>query len=351
MKTLERNTKGERVQNREAMPPGKKKRKIHPLFTVLFCMGLIAMGGALWLRFAVKPPAENPLLNDPSLRIGGQQPGGGARPVPGTVKENFYTFVLAGLDPEGYNTDVLMVAAFDADKGQLHVVNIPRDTQVTGANGKVRKINASWTLGAEEQLKGDLQKIIGFAPSNTMLVNIKGFVRLVNAVDGVDFDVPQDMNHRDPIVERQIHLEKGPQHLTGEKALQLVRFRGYNGGVPDYQRIQMTQDFLKAVAKKTLTPGSLFKLPEFIGIANENVKTALTATEMMWFAQRMMKLDSENIHFHTLEGDPSYYYKRQNYVLLDEKTVLDVVNKTVNPFTKDITKDNLALSRTYDEKR
>ena len=86
----------------------------------------------------------------------------------------------------------------------------------------------------------------------TVCVDLQGFVALVDAIDGVPFDVPIDMNYEDPYQDLYIHIPKGYQTLSGTNALKVVRFReGYAS--QDIGRMETQQKFLKAVAKKMLT--------------------------------------------------------------------------------------------------
>ena len=58
-----------------------------------------------------------------------------------------------------------------------------------------------------------------------MKVNTRGFVRLVDAVGGVDFNVPVNMNYEDPTQDLYIHFSKGMQWLSGSDALKVARCR------------------------------------------------------------------------------------------------------------------------------
>lgn len=64
----------------------------------------------------------------------------------------------------------------------------------------------------------------------TVCVNLQGFTALVDAIGGVDFEVPINMDYDDPIQGLSIHFKKGMQHLSGADALRVVRFRHNNDG-------------------------------------------------------------------------------------------------------------------------
>ncbi len=345
--------------------PREKKRWLRmPRWVVIvLAVFLLLGGGATALnQFYVRPPDITATLPPTKQTI---DPEAGAldpsmwpdvSPTPEDIgspglaldfgrKEGVYTIILAGTDFKDFNTDVLMVAALDIKNGTLKVLNIPRDAQIK-AGKSVRKINAAWGVGGIDELKTDLKKIIGFEPESYAVVDLNGFVRLVNAIDGVQFDVPQDMKKTDPSQNLYINLKKGPQLLHGEEAIQLVRFRSYTMG--DIQRIKVQQDFLKAVAKKTLQLGNLFKIGEFVDIAHDHLRSNLDVGQMLWFGNQMMKLESENITFYTLPVDIGAHYKDIDYALVRKDEAVALINETINPYIKDILADDLEIARVRD---
>ncbi len=101
-------------------------------------------------------------------------------------------------------------------------------------------------------------------------VDLNGFIELVNAIDGIDFEVPINMNYDDPAQNLHIHFSAGQQHLDGEEVMEVVRFRHNNDGsgypMQDLDRIKTQQAFLKAVADKLFSLQSVIKIPEFARI-------------------------------------------------------------------------------------
>ncbi|MCL2747404.1 MAG: LCP family protein [Oscillospiraceae bacterium] len=274
---------------------------------------------------------------------------GGGSPLPGRVddehREGVYTFILAGTDKHGYHTDVLMVAALDADNKTLNIMSIPRDTQVPVARS-TKKVNSAWLFGEIDQLRDELSTVIGFIPDYYVVIDLDGFVALVDEIGGVDFDVPQNMNYEDPEQGLFIHLQKGPQKLYGDQAIQLVRFRRYREG--DIKRVEVTQNFLKETVKQTLNVNNLVRVPALAKIVRENVKTDLSLTALIELGEHLMNLDNDNIVFHTLPGDYAMY-KKQAYWLVFPDKALALINETINPFTTPITEDNVNYSRLRDD--
>lgn len=334
----------------------KKKSRLQIFFLTILCIGVIFLGTAAYLSLSgsIRPmdlasdapgPADTGFLDEeeaPPADGGGDGVLGGKTPA--GRREGVYTIVLAGTDMDDYHTDTLMVAALDTVNGTLKVLNIPRDTQVV-VKRSTKKINAAWGVGGgakgegAAQLKKELKTVIGFTPDAYAVVDLKGFVKLVNALDGVEFDVPRNMNYDDPDQNLHIHLQKGLQTLDGEKALQLVRFRRYPEG--DIKRVEVQQDFLKAVFKQTLSLKNVFKISDFAAIASEHLRSDLDLGQMIWFGKEIMKLGEGSVSFHTLPGDTNASYQKQSYVIVDTAEALALINETINPYIKPITEENV----------
>ena len=83
------------------------------------------------------------------------------------------------------------------------------------------------------------------------MVNFDVFARVVDLFGGVDFDVPVDMDYEDPYQDLYIHLKAGEQHLNGEEALQVMRFRsGY--AMADLERVNVQRNFVQAAMDQWL---------------------------------------------------------------------------------------------------
>ena len=150
---------------------------------------------------------------------------------PKALRDGVYNILICGTDGDGYRTDTIIVAHLDANTHTVALLSIPRDTPVATGGGGLMKINSVYAGGGTdgmERLASRLHSLLGFPVDGYVLVDLEAFKKTVDLVGGVDFDVPQDMNYEDASQDLYIHLKKGPQHLDGEKAMELVRFRkGY----------------------------------------------------------------------------------------------------------------------------
>ena len=253
-------------------------------------------------------------------------------------RENCWTFLLIGMDKGGGNTERLMLATYDVAAQRVSVASIARDTRVD-VDRKLKKINAAYALhGGVEGLIDEVSMTFGIPVDFYLRVNVNGFVRLVNAVDGVDFNIPCNMNYDDPAQDLSIHYTKGMRHLNGQQALEVCRFRQNNdgSGYGDAGRQETQRGVLTAVLKKVLAnPG---KVNEYVTIASENLDTNLTVSNLAWFATKGVGFDLSNLHTMSM---PCEWINP--YMYLDPQATLELVNEYLNPYTTPRTLEQLDI--------
>lgn len=245
-------------------------------------------------------------------------------------KDKFYTILVSGCDDGNGNSDTNILLAVDAENNYIHGVSIARDTKAVW-DGRNHKINAAFGSGGIEKLAEVIGDQLGIPVDFTVSVDLKGFVALVDAIGGVDFDVPVDMNYEDPYQDLYIHFSAGMQHLTGEEALKVVRCRSVYA-TQDIGRMETQQKFLKAVAKQTLTLSNVDKIPEFANIFNQYVETDLTLGNLAWLGTEAISMGADAVSFSTLPGE---WDDSDNFVHLDPDATLEVVNQYLNPYVED----------------
>ena len=256
-------------------------------------------------------------------------------------KENFYTILLSGVDDSNGGSDTNILLAVDAKNDRIYGVSIPRDTKAI-IYDRAQKINAAYLIGGMDLLADVVSEQLGIPVDYTVRVDLKGFEALVNAIGGVDFDIPINMNYDDPLQGLSIHFSKGFRHLNGEEALKVVRFRHNNDGTgygnEDIGRMQTQQKFLKAVAKKTLTVSNLSRVNDFVSIFQTYVKTDLTLGNLAWLGKEAISIGSDNLEFSTL---PSNWISP--YIYLDAEATLTLINEHLNPYVEDRTMEDLNI--------
>ena len=290
------------------------------------------------------PAAPDP---DPSAAQEPENPEDDARPLSYEERqEHFYTVLMAGLDDENGGSDTNLLMALDAENGTINVVSLPRDT-LLNVSWSVKKLNIAYHHGGISQTRTEVSRLLGIPVDYYVTVDLRAFVELVDAIDGVDFDIPVDMDYDDPEQDLHIHFKKGPRHLTGQQALEVVRWRQNNDGTgyatADIGRIGTQQAFLTAVAKQTLQVSNLDKIPEMAEIFSTRVETDLKLANLIWIGEQALSMGSDSIAFHTLPGDGAGYYKGGSYYVLDPEGVLELIDTYFNPYKRPLTREDMDI--------
>ena len=259
-------------------------------------------------------------------------------------REGVYTVLVVGQDVAGMNTDTIMVATMDTVNRSLNVVSIPRDTLVNVV-WSVKKVNSIYgAAGTEEGLVDGIAELLGYKVDSYAVVNIYAFEQVIDAIGGVDFDVPMHICWGDPTIGKSYDIPAGMQHLDGYNALGVVRFRkntdgtGYPTG--DIGRVETQQRFAITVAKKMLSLGNIPNLSKIINIVTDNLKTNMTSGNMAFYAQEFLKLDPDKIEFSVMPYEP-VYIKGGSYVSVNLGEWLQMLNDKLNPYYESITEGNL----------
>jgi len=203
-----------------------------------------------------------------------------------------FTLLLLGVDSAKnglnentiFNGDTMMMITFNPKTLNATVFSIPRDTYVPIScyGGNSNKINSSAVGGTSCVIK-TLENLTGIDIDYYVKINFKGVVELVDALDGIEVNVPikfceQDSNRE--FGKNEICLDKGEQTLNGEQALALSRHRKtlISG---DFQRVEHQQLIVESIAKKAKTIRSVDTLYDILNAISNNIETNIETSEML----------------------------------------------------------------------
>lgn len=296
--------------------------------------------------------------------------GDGVQPrVSGERKsKDYYTVLILGRDTGGGgNTDTMLLASYDVTNQKANVMSIPRDTMVN-VNWDVKKINSVYNMngGGEKGIKAlykEISQLVGFEPDYQVILEWEAVGKIVDAIGGVDFDVPYPMDYHDPAQNLVIEQAPGLRHLSGDDAMQVIRWRKNDSNSPygnpqigDSGRMQIQQDFLKAVIKQLLQLKNVVNPGKLAEVFRENVETDLSFENILWFGKRAVfgGLSLEDVSFMTMPWTGVYVYSRTlsaeygrtmklDYVVPQANALLDLVNDSLSPFTEKFTLRDLDI--------
>ena len=274
-------------------------------------------------------------------------------------KEGFYTFLIAGIDAFSNNTDVLMLASLDTENQKIEIVQIPRDTYINktvGGYSSLTRVNAifaaeynrqvkngisSWTAKtlAMQDLVKRLSETLCINIDEYVLIDTKGFRNVIDAVGGIDYEVPRDMFYEDPAQDLYIDLKAGYQHLDGAQCEQLIRYRsGYVTG--DIGRVDMRGDFMTRVfaqVKNKIGLDAMLKLIRDKEIM-QKIRTSMSLMDMLAYVRMVYRLDDDSVSVRTLSGSVVQNPETGAwiYYCLNKKNALKDINECLNVYKTDI---------------
>jgi len=272
-------------------------------------------------------------------------------------------FLLIGQDKIAGLTDTLIAGTFVSATGEISLVSIPRDLYTVLERDKVNelrdagrnppsyfKLNSLYNYAAGdnperglEYLKNEISDVLGITFDYYAMVDTEGFRAIVDTIGGIDFDVPETSDgglfYDDPDQGLHISLPSGMQHLNGEQAEGLVRFRkGYLS--QDIKRMEVQREFLKVFLKTVLSKENLSNnLQGLISDFMKYVETDFTIGDAAKYLSCISKINPDNIKSVMLpcEGemiDGAYYFVLQEE---DAKKVIDEYLFGIEPETEETT--------------
>lgn len=255
--------------------------------------------------------------------------------------------LLIGIDQDGTRSDTIMLVCYDGYSNRVNILSFPRDT-IVETGGWKQKLNAAIGVGIqkvksgkdqepEEELIRLIKKMSGLPIHYSVTVNFDGFKEIIDALGGVDFNVPYNMNYDDPVQGLHIHLKAGEQHLDGQAAHDFVRFRHNNDGsapgeyvMGDEGRIYWQQEFIKEVYRQKVNTQLFAKVDEVFEIIAKNVKTNYTMQDLMKHIGILQKIDIGTMGSYQLPGGSQYINGVWWYVQ-DEQATQELIQEVFLP--------------------
>lgn len=304
------------------MKKNKKKRntvqKFKLFFMVLSIIGIVVWGAIYAVNYTIGEDEE--ILSADGTK------------VETTKKKDVINALVCGINEN--LTDTMIYVRYDVNSGKIAMMSIPRDTYVTNDYCIGHKLNAIYRGKNVVPLVEEIQELLDVKIDYYLIFDTEMVHELVDAVGGVEIEVPMRMKYDDPTQNLHIDLQKGLQVLNGKQAEMFVRFRhnndmtvGYSMG--DLDRTKVQQTFIKAFAKTALSASNIPKYPELIKIALEHTDTNVTVREALKYATDATKIDVENIISLTALGEAKYI-DNLSYFVLDEDETRKVIKEQFN---------------------
>lgn len=208
-----------------------------------------------------------------------------------------------GQTAEKSRTDAMILSTFNADKEQIRMLSIPRDTiSYIPKVGYYDKITHAHAYGGPTASMDSVEATLNVPVDYYVRINMEAFVDAVDELGGIKYDVPYNINEPNTNDTGKIKVKKGYQNLNGDEALAVARTRHQDS---DLKRGQRQMDLIKKLFAKAQKADSFNKLDDVVEIVGKNAKHNLSYDEIKVLATSYLK-DDVKIKSSQLEGDDDY---------------------------------------------
>lgn len=227
-----------------------------------------------------------------------------------------------GQSAEQSRTDAMILSTFNADKEQIRMLSIPRDTiSYIPEVGYYDKITHAHAYNGPTASMDSVEATLNVPVDYYVRINMEAFVDAVDELGGIEYDVPYNISEPNTNDTGKIKVKKGHQKLNGDEALAVARTRHQDS---DLKRGQRQMDLIKKLFIKAQKADSFSKLDDVIEIVGKNAKHNLSYKEVKALATSYLK-DDVKIKSKQLEGQDDYlngvYYYNPNI-----KNIQDTAN-------------------------
>jgi LCP family protein required for cell wall assembly len=227
----------------------------------------------------------------------------------------------------GRRADTMLMLHISPQHGTVTVVSLPRDSYVTipahraadGTEVKERKnkLNSAYSWGGAPLMVATVERTTGVRIDHYLEIDFLGFVKLVDAVGGVDVCAPTALRDR----RAGLRLPKGVTHVDGQTGLAYVRARHLDARA-DLGRIDRQQRFLGSMVDRItsrdvlLDPRALVRvLSAALGAVRAD--PGLTEKELVTLGTDLRHSSAKDIRFRTVPiANPSYRTRNAGAVAL-----------------------------------
>lgn len=325
----------------------KKSFKKKLIYALLIVIAVIITSGSAY-AYHLYSTAEK-LVEDNHESTGRENETSQLRTEKVNPIEDNVSILFIGIDErdssEQSRSDALILATFNKAEKSIKLLSIPRDSYMyIPTVERYTKVNHAHAYGGPLASIETIEEFFQIPIDYYVRLNFDAFVDVVDALDGIYYDVPFQISEMDSNDQADtIQLEEGYQQINGEEALALARTRKYDS---DVQRGVRQQEIVTAIASKATQLSSVLKLEDVLVAIGDNMRTNFTFQEITSFSSYMIN-SSINIEKINLEGAGGYLDNGGWYYQVAEQSQQEITDQLRKHLglpamysTKELTEDN-----------
>jgi len=192
----------------------------------------------------------------------------------------------------GFRTDIIILVVVDQGSGKASLVSFPRDLWVSIPGYGEGRINTAMQLGGFPLLANTMQTNFGIYPTQYAMIDMEGFLQVIDVLGGIEITTDAYTGDAcDTQLDPDGWCEVSPGTVTMDSAWALwyVRAR-YNSS--DFDRMRRTQEVVKAVFDKIISPSGVLKIPELTRLYESEVESNIPPDQLLPLTKLGMGFDS-----------------------------------------------------------
>jgi LCP family protein required for cell wall assembly len=207
--------------------------------------------------------------------------------------------------------DIMRLVRVDFVNARVSILEVPRDLWVEipeisdHYNITHGKLNQAYLYGNKGLgyydglgegpglLAHTLNLNFGARPDHYLAVNMITFENIVNAVGGIDVDLPEEVSVRSPSNPKGFAIPEGQHHIDGETALWVARIREYS----TFSRADNQNIIMCALYKKLLSPAGVQAIPNLVKDFRKHVQTDLSPEQINQLACLANQMNGTGVVF------------------------------------------------------
>jgi LCP family protein required for cell wall assembly len=202
------------------------------------------------------------------------------------------------------DTDTLMIVHVPSGRRSVQVVSLPRDSWVNIPGHGMAKINAALGIGGPRLMVQTVEQDTGVTINDYVSVNFLGFVKVIDALGGVNICLPYAVND----AYSGLNMSAGEHHVNGITALEFARDR-HSFATSDFARIQDQQQLISSAFSEAISSGIVanpVRLESFLSALSAAIKVD-QGFNVVSLAEQMRGISPKDVMFTTVPvGNASY---------------------------------------------
>jgi polyisoprenyl-teichoic acid--peptidoglycan teichoic acid transferase len=258
-----------------------------------------------------------------------------------------------GTGRTGIRTDTMITVSIDPETGDAAMFSVPRNwTQaplpdgmgIWDCNCYPELINELWVAGeqhpeafpgpgtpSENAVKGVISEFLGIPIHYYAMVNLDGFVDIVDALGGVEIYIPstvidEEYPNEDGTTTERIQIDQGWQELDGHLALAYSRTRNQDS---DYFRMNRQRCVIEAIIDKADPVSLLRNFGKLADVIKDTTLTDIPLDALPQLVQLLPDLDLESV-VSVRFIPPEYHLKYRDDGQPGRVANIDLVHEHVN---------------------